>query len=962
SDWLDQLYPIAQRSDVGAVGCLLLYPDKTVQHGGIALDQQSLAKHIALNEPQNFYARAGFGQPIAVHAVTAACLLTRRKTFEQVGGFNTEELAVAYNDVDYCLRLAESGLPSLFHPGVCLIHHESISRQADDLPDNRARAQREFDYMQQRWEQLVKENNYTSGIPDFMTAQKMTQSDLSATIRNSGKLFEHESKATIDSSHEKANYPTPVVASTGTSAGADQLREENRELRQHIERMEEAHRLIEQSIFWRITAPLRLLRDLILGRRKAEPANITKREDAQPGLATGTSVNEVSSAPPPSTKEEHDAHAKQKLSEFLSSDARLTFTAANEVDISIVLVFYNQAHLSLLCLQSIIEHADTSYEVIIVDNQSSDETPRLLEKIDNAKIIGNDSNVGFVQAVNQAAAAATGEHLLMLNNDALLEATTLSTALTTLQSASDIGAVGAKIKLRDGTMQEAGSIIWSDGACAGYGRGEDPLAYQFMMRRDVDYCSGAFLLMETALFRKLGCFDEDFAPAYYEESDFCIRLHEAGYRVVYEPNAQITHYEFASTGGIAGASQLQQEHRNILCTKHPDYLRSRPGNDPANLLKARTANNHPNILIIDDRVPFPSLGAGYPRCSHILNTLATAPVNLTFYPLLFPTDDWQQVYGLLSPNIEVAMGLGRSGLLDFLRERQGFFQTIMVSRVHNMTIFNHIMADHPELLDDVQVIYDAEAVSAPREILRRRLWGEQISKEEEHAEIAEELKQASEAQKVVAVSDQEAELYHQHGIAQTTVLGHRLDLNATEKTFSERNGMLFVGALRDEGSPNVDSLLWFLINCLPLIEADDSQLTLYVVGDNTVPSLATVAKDNVVFTGRLESIDEYYNSCRLFIAPTRFAAGIPHKVHEAASMGLPSVTTSLLAKQLNWTDEKQLLCADTAADFAKQCLRLHSNEVLWNGIRQAGLSAIEEDCSPAAFRSSLMQLFDLAVD
>ncbi|MCG8414928.1 MAG: glycosyltransferase family 2 protein, partial [Pseudomonadales bacterium] len=129
SDWLDQLYPIAQRSDVGAVGCLLLYPDKTIQHGGIALDQQSLAKHIALNEPQNVYARAGFGQPIAVHAVTAACLLTRRKTFEQVGGFNTEELAVAYNDLDYCLRLAESGLPSLFHPGVCLIHHESISRQ-----------------------------------------------------------------------------------------------------------------------------------------------------------------------------------------------------------------------------------------------------------------------------------------------------------------------------------------------------------------------------------------------------------------------------------------------------------------------------------------------------------------------------------------------------------------------------------------------------------------------------------------------------------------------------------------------------------------------------------------------------------------------------------------------------------------------------------------------------------------
>ncbi len=958
-DWLDQLYPIAKRDDVGAVGCLLLYPDKTIQHGGIALDQQSLAKHIVLNEPQNFYARSGFGQPFVVPAVTAACLLTRREVFERFGGFNSKELAVAYNDVDYCLRLAEAGLPSLFHPGVCLIHHESVSRQSDNLAENRTRAQREFDYVQQTWSKLVQSKHYESGLPEFVVKQKDSQTSLSQTIRNGSKLFANVSEPEI----ETRNVGTsPAVASLGASNAAHQLREENTALREHIARMEEAHRLIEQSIFWRMTLPLRFLRDLFLGHRTSRQAIEPAHQNVSATNSEATSEGPGAGAPPSISKQAHDTAAKQKLSEFLISNSRLSFNSSDEAEISIVLVFYNQAHLSLLCMQSIVENADKSYEVIIVDNKSSDDTSRLLERIDNAKILRNETNVGFVHAVNQAAAAATGEHLLLLNNDALLEDATLSTALDTLRTANDIGAVGAKIKLLDGTMQEAGSIIWNDGACAGYGRGEDPLAYQFMMRRDVDYCSGAFLLMKTALFRELGCFDEDFAPAYYEESDFCIRLHKAGYRVVYEPNAQITHYEFASTGGITGASKLQQEHRDVLCGKHPDYLQNRLANHPANVLKARTANTHPNILIIDDRVPYPSLGAGYPRCSHILNTLATTAVNLTFYPLLFPSDNWEEVYELLSPNIEVAMGMGRNGLLDFLRERQGFYQTIMVSRVHNMTIFNEVVADHPELLKNVQVIYDAEAVSAPREILRRRLWGERISSEEEHAEIADELKQASEAQSIVAVSEQEAELYHQHGIEQTTVLGHRLDLNATEKAFPERKGMLFVGALRDEGSPNVDSLLWFLINCLPLIEASDPQLTLYVVGDNTVPSLATVAKDNVVFTGRLEAIDEYYNSCRLFIAPTRFAAGIPHKVHEAASMGLPTVTTSLLANQLNWTDEKQLLCADTATDFARQCLRLHNDEALWNEIRQAGLTAIEEDCSPAAFRSSLIQLFDLAAD
>ena len=125
-----------------------------------------------------------------------------------------------------------------------------------------------------------------------------------------------------------------------------------------------------------------------------------------------------------------------------------------------------------------------------------------------------------------------------------------------------------------------------------------------------------------------------------------------------------------------------------------------------------------------------------------------------------------------------------------------------------------------------------------------------------------------------------------------------------DKEFSAREGILFVGALRDEGSPNVDSILWFIVNVLPLIEKEIPDINLYIVGDKGAQSLASIEKTNVSFLGRLENLKEIYNNCRVFIAPTRFAAGIPHKVHEATAMGIPSVTTPLLAEQLDWQHEK----------------------------------------------------------
>jgi GT2 family glycosyltransferase len=633
--------------------------------------------------------------------------------------------------------------------------------------------------------------------------------------------------------------------------------------------------------------------------------------------------------------------ATNNLRQFLDSGATLTIPRTEQPLVSILLVLYNQAPLTLLCIESILKFAPAPYELVIVNNASADESGELLDRLVNVTLLNNDNNEGFVKAVNKGVEQCRGRYLLLLNNDAMLHLYAIESAIRTLETTADAGAVGGRILLLDGSLQEAGSMIFSDGSCLG------------------DYCSGAFLLCQTTLFRELGGFDLDYAPAYYEDSDFCVRLQERGLKVIYDPAAVITHYEFASSGGQHKASQLQDKHRQVLLRKHPGYLAGQADSGTLPLL-CRTANRQPNLLVIDDRVPHAGLGSGYPRCREMLTVLAGAGFNVSLYPLQFPHESWADTYATLPGNIEVLLEHGTAQLSAFLNRRRGFYQTVLVSRIHNMRALNELLAAQPDLLDGVSIIYDAEAITAPRDIMQRELRGETVPARERYELVEQEIAAARTASQVVAVSDQEAALYAEHGFHHTVVLGHCLQPTAGTKPFAERRGLLFVGALHDEDSPNVDSLHWFIGAVWPLLKSVHPNLELHVVGDNRALSLTQLQGPGIRFHGRLDDIGPLYDNARVFIAPTRFAAGIPHKVHEAAAHGVPCVTTRLLARQLSWESGTQLMAGDSPREFADLCLTLLDDQTAWEATRSAALKAVTRECSPERFRKVLLDL--LSVD
>lgn len=649
------------------------------------------------------------------------------------------------------------------------------------------------------------------------------------------------------------------------------------------------------------------------------------------------------------------------LADFLASGAGIRFPEAAEPLVSVLLVLYNRAELTLRCLRSIAEFREAELEVIVVDNASSDETPALLASVQGIRVIRNRANRGFTLAVNQAARRARGHYLLLLNNDAELLPGALSSALGTIRGAVGIGAVGGRIVLLDGTLQEAGSIVWRDGSCLGYARGESPLAPAVMFRRDVDFCSGAFLLTPRELFLREGGFDDVFSPAYYEEVDYCLRLWETGLRVVYEPRAAILHYEFASSSSMSEAVRLQAAHREAFVRKHAPRLRQHHPPALEHLLEARQRPARGSrVLMLDDRVPREALGAGFPRALRMIRVLVELGHAVTLYPLSVPDEGWESAYAEVPREVEIMLGHGEPRLARFLAERAGHYDVFVVSRPHNMA---RLLPHLPPRGRRPAIVYDAEAVFALREIGGRRVRGEAASPVEERAMVEEEMALSSEADVVLGVSEGECEAFRRGGSRTVVRVGHALEARPTPATFEERRGFLFVGSAHQDRDPNVDAVSWFVTEIFPLVrEALGEDVPLLVAGALRFSRVAALAGPQVVLLGDLERLEGVYDRARVFVAPTRYAAGLPHKVHQAAAAGLPTVITPLLAEQTGWHTEEETLVGQDAPGFARQCVRLHQDASLWRQLRETALLAVARDCSPEAFRSGLEDALRHALD
>lgn len=649
---------------------------------------------------------------------------------------------------------------------------------------------------------------------------------------------------------------------------------------------------------------------------------------------------------------------------------RIGFAPVDDPVVSIVMVSRNACEilgLTLYRLASQQPFAGAVFELILVDNDSDAPTRALLERLDGVRVILNATNIGFGPACNRGAAVARGRYLLFLNPDVELMPGAVG-ALVEPFADPTVGIVGAHLVFPGGYVQECGAFFRDDAQVThAYGRGNhNPFLAEGTFRRDVGYVSGAVLAIERDFFDALSGFDDYFAPAYFEDTDLCVRCHQAGRRVVYQPRASAIHFENATTPLRSEVEALIDRNRLRFLDRHHSWLFPKAGAPPR--FGDRTDDvSALRVLYIDDAVPHVDLGAGMPRANFIVATMARLGYHVTIYPVYRGDAEIAQRYRDLPETIEILDAEEVAGLARLIAERQHHYDVLWVSRPHNIDLVCQILQDNDIGLCDLarsRVIFDSEALFALRDFLESTLrdgygFGVGLA-----AQVRRETRNFAQADHVVCVSDAEVRLLEACGVVNAATLCHAFDPSiGGDVGFDERYGFLFVGSLEHEASPNMDSMTWFLKTVWPEVRQRLPKARFTVIGQVAPENRRHLVGPGVTVMGRVPDLAPLLARARVCVAPTRFASGMPHKVHAAIAQGLPCVVTPILAEQVGWPEGAGYLIRDwrDPMNFATDLVRLHEDAQTWTHLQRTGLDYVARDCAPAAFVENLRRLCEAPV-
>jgi O-antigen biosynthesis protein len=296
----------------------------------------------------------------------------------------------------------------------------------------------------------------------------------------------------------------------------------------------------------------------------------------------------------------------------------LTLPRADRPLVSVVMVTFGGWGLTRRALEALVEHTDLPFEVIVVDNPTpEDVAARLREEVAGAEVLENDRNEGFGPAANRGAERARGQHLVFLNTDTLVGPGWLEPLVEALSSDPATGAAVPMFLNEDGTVQEAGGLLFEDASTLMYGFGDSPTHPAYRFRRTVDYGSAACLVLRRSDFLDAGAFDPVFVPAYCEDVDLQLRLRERGRHTVYEPRSTVVHTRFGSSGlDERAAAALVEKHAAILRERWGHVLADRPPRPEAGVpeqahrvLAARDADAVIRILVTAPEAPHDLLAA-----------------------------------------------------------------------------------------------------------------------------------------------------------------------------------------------------------------------------------------------------------------------------------------------------------------------------------------------------------------
>ena len=634
----------------------------------------------------------------------------------------------------------------------------------------------------------------------------------------------------------------------------------------------------------------------------------------------------------------------------------LVFPKVKAPDVSIVIPAHNKIEVTYLALASLlVAHNTARFEVIVVDDASTDKTTELETFVSGITVIHNTQAQRFIRACNGGAAKARGRFVALLNNDVEVTNGWLDSLIDAFERFGNVGLVGSKLLYPDGQLQDAGGIIWGSGNPWNYGNRQNPWEPRFCYARQADYLSGAAMMTSKEIWDEVGGLSSYLEPMYFEDTDFAFKVRAAGYTTWFVPSSIVYHYEGMTSGTdtAKGYKRFQEVNRPKFKRRWAaDYAKFGQQGVAPDLEKDRGIVGR--VLFIDYAVPRSDRDAGSHAAIQEIRLVQSLGYKVTFLPrnmahLGSYTEELERM------GVEVIYAPFFLSLDDYLEKHAGDFDAFFITRFY---VARDVLERLKRLAPQTKILFNNADLHFLRELRAGMAAGDAsiITKAQDTRKL--ELDVMRQVDVVLSYNEVEHSVIQSHtdGAVQVVKCPWVVDWPAEVPPLKGRSGLSFLGNYLH--APNAEAVEWFARHVMPRLEPAYPDLVFTVYGSAMSDDIKALASDTIAPEGFVETLSDAYDRHRIFVAPLLSGAGIKGKVLAALAHGVPCVLTPTAAEGIGVRSGHDCLIAETPSQWRDAIARLMEDDDLWVAMSANARSYVEETFSFQTGRELMRTAFE----